>query len=342
MNLESTSGVERGTTVALDDDLPFEQLGHFQVVTRIGRGGMGHIYLGYETALDRWVAIKVLNRELAAVPEFVRLFRAEATAAAKLIHPHVIQIHFIGQDAGHHFFAMQYVDGISLARLLLRRRLSVGEALCVAEQALAGLGAAHALGMVHRDIKPGNIVLDEVHKRALLADFGLVKSLENAVALESTDTVVGTANYVSPEQGNAEPVDARSDLYSFGVVLYEMLAGQVPFKGSTSSMTILKHIHEPLPRLARVAPQIPKSLAAVVDKLLAKHPDERYQTVDEVVGALKALSGARIWPGVKADPKLHSAGKEAASAMQASPQKSVITIARGLAARLGSAVQPMR
>src|SRR5258708_416670 len=243
MNLESTGGVECGTTVALEDDLPFEQLGHFQVVTRIGRGGMGDVYLGYETALDRWVAIKVLNRELADVPQYVRLFRAEATAAAKLIHPHVIQVHFIGQDAGHHFFAMQYVDGISLARLLARRWLSVGEALCVAEQALAGLGAAHALGMVHRDIKPADIVLDEVHKRVLLADFGLVKSLEDAAFLESTDTVVGTANYISPEQGNAEPVDVRSDLYSFGVVLCEWLPGGVRDQGAAPAVWYLRKQH---------------------------------------------------------------------------------------------------
>jgi serine/threonine-protein kinase len=126
------------------------------------------------------------------------------------------------------------------------------------------------------------------------------------------------------------------------VVLYEMLAGRVPFKGSTSSTTILKHVHEPPPRLAKIAPQIPGPLAAVVDKLLAKHPDERYQTVDEVVAAVRPLTGERIWPGVRGDPKLHSAGKEAASAMQALPRKSVITIVRGLAARLGSAVQPMR
>jgi serine/threonine protein kinase len=188
--------------------------------------------------------------------------------------------------------------------------------------------------MVHRDIKPGNIILDDVHKRVLLADFGLVKSLEDAVALESTDTVVGTANYVSPEQGNAEPVDARSDLYSFGVVLYEMLAGKVPFKGSTSSMTILKHVHEPPPRLAKIAPQIPRPLTAVVDKLLAKHPDERYQTVDEVVAAVKSLPGERIWPVLKGDPHSPSAGVEEPIDLRASPSRSVVTAARGLAARL--------
>ena len=322
---------------SLNEGLPFEQLGHFQVVTRIACGGMGEVYLGYETALDRWVAIKVLNRQLADVPEYVRLFRAEATAAAKLIHPHVVQVHFIGQDAGHHFFAMEYVDGVSLARLLARRRLSVGEALCVAEQALAGLGAAHALGMVHRDVKPGNIILDRVQKRVLLADFGLAKSGDEAEVPVATDAIVGTANYVSPEQGDGQPADARSDLYSFGVVLYEMLAGQLPLKGSTSSMTMTKHVYEKPPRLAKVASHVPKTLGAVVDKLLAKHPDERFQTVDQVLAAVHSVREPRSWPALQTSPESLSTGTDMETRKSTSRQTSVVAAALGLAARLGLA-----
>ena len=139
---------------------------------------MGDVYRGYERALDRHVAIKVLPADRARSQDFVMRFKAEATAAAKLVHPNIIQIYFIGEDAGHHFFAMQYVEGESLADLLHRRgKLSVDDALAIVEQALAGLSAAHEQGMVHRDIKPGNILLDSRNRRAILADFGLVKSI---------------------------------------------------------------------------------------------------------------------------------------------------------------------
>src|SRR5579863_1205987 len=159
----------------LDSAVPFARLGHYEILGRLGQGGMGEVYLGYERDLDRKVAVKVLPSDLARNSEFVRRFKAEASAAARLIHPHVVQIFLIGEDAGHHYFSMQYVAGESLAGLLHRRKkLAVDETLSLIEQILSGLGAAHKMGLVHRDIKPGNVLLDREQGRALLGDFGLV------------------------------------------------------------------------------------------------------------------------------------------------------------------------
>src|SRR5262249_17370289 len=155
------SGVDPGKRAgdpkspAEDETLPFKALGHYEIISRLGEGGMGEVYLGYEKALDRWVAIKVLPAKLARDSDLIRRFRAEATAAAKLVHPNIIQIYYIGEDAGHHFFAMQFVDGVSLAGLLKGRRLTLDESLAIIEEVLSGLAAAHKLGFVHRDIKPG-------------------------------------------------------------------------------------------------------------------------------------------------------------------------------------------
>jgi WD40 repeat protein/serine/threonine protein kinase len=287
-----------------DVSLPFTRLGHYEIVARIGRGGMGDVYRAYERKLDRQVAIKVLPAELARSEDFVRRFKAEATAAAKLIHPNIIQIHSIDEDAGHHFFVMQFVEGESLADLLHRRgKLSVDDTLPIVEQALAGLGAAHEQGMVHRDIKPGNILLDTRHRRALLADFGLVKSLESsATGHTATGVVMGTVDYISPEQGRGQTVDARSDLYSMGILLYQMLAGRLPFEADNPTALIFQHVYEQAPPLAKVAPDVPVALASVIEKLLAKSPADRHQTADAVLADLRAFRTGQPLPSRRASP----------------------------------------
>src|SRR5262249_39004383 len=196
-----------------------------------------------------------------------------------------IQIHSIDEDAGHHFFVMQFVEGESLADLLHRRgKLSVEETLAIVEQALAGLAAAHDKGMVHRDIKPGNILLDGHNRRALLADFGLVKSLEtSATGHTATGVVMGTVDYISPEQGRGQTVDGRSDLYSMGVLLYQMLAGRLPFEADNPTALIFQHVYEQPPPLAKTAAHVPIALVSIVEKLLAKLPADRHQTADEVL-----------------------------------------------------------
>jgi serine/threonine protein kinase/WD40 repeat protein len=285
--------------------LPFTRLAHYEIVGRIGHGGMGDVYRGYERSLEREVAIKVLPAELARSEEFVRRFRTEATAVAKLNHPNIVPIHFIGEDQGHHFYAMQFVEGQSLADLLARRgRLSVEEALPIVEQALAGLSAAHERGMVHRDIKPGNILLDRLSRRALLADFGLVKSLEASVTGHTaTGVIMGTVDYISPEQARGQAVDGRSDLYSTGVLLYQMLAGRLPFEADSPTALIFKHVYEQPAPLTATAPQVPEALVSVIEKLLAKSPADRHQTAEEVLADLRAFRAGQPLPSRRAGPQ---------------------------------------
>ncbi|MGO8752474.1 MAG: protein kinase domain-containing protein [Thermoguttaceae bacterium] len=199
--------------------LPFARLGHFRILCRIGRGGMGDVYRGYDDTLDRPVAVKVLPSELARDEDFVRRFHAEATAAAKIAHPNVVPIYFIGEDRGCHFFAMQLVDGESLAaRLERQKRLPVGDAIRLIEQCLAGLEAAHNAGLIHRDIKPANILLDGVTGRALLVDFGLARRMGQSERLTATGVIMGTVDYIAPEQARGHAVDGRADLYALGVL----------------------------------------------------------------------------------------------------------------------------
>ena len=296
MSDDSRSTVEQKTSQGADnsptgrDELPFTRLGHYEVVGWIGHGGMGDVYRGYERTLDRTVALKVLPAELSREPEFVRRFYAEASAAARVVHPHVIQIHFIGEDAGHHFFAMQYVDGESLDALLTRRgKLTLVETLLILEQVLSGLSAAHRQGLIHRDIKPGNILLDRVHQRALLADFGLVKSLAALEGRTATGIVMGTVDYIAPEQGRGQPVDHRVDLYAVGVLIHQLLCGRLPFTGDSPTSVIFQHVYERPPSLCELVSDVPATLGAVVAKLMAKSRESRHASADAVLADIQAI-----------------------------------------------------
>ena len=272
------------------ESLPFEQLGHYRIVARIGRGGMGDVYQGYDQPLDRYVAIKVLPAELARDAEFVRRFQAEATAAAKVAHPNVVPVYFIGQDAGHHFFAMQFITGESLARRLAgQRRLPLDEVLTIAQDCLAGLQAAHAHHLVHRDVKPGNVLLDEQTGRAVLVDFGLVRAAGQGNQLTATGVVMGTVDYIAPEQARGLKVDGRADIYSLGVLLYQSLAGRLPFVADSPTTMMFQHAYEePFP-LLEAAPDLPPTIAAIIARMMAKQPDERYATCADVLADIRAF-----------------------------------------------------
>lgn len=268
-------------------DLPFATLGHYEIVSWIGQGAMGDVYLGYEGALDRRVALKVLPLELGRNAEFMRRFRAEATAAAGLVHPNIIPIYYIGEDQSRLFFAMQYVEGESLESLLAREnRLTAEQAMPIVKQVLSALEAAHRQGLIHRDVKPGNILLDRVTGQALVADFGLVKALGSGPQGQTaTGMIIGTADYMAPEQARGKPVDARSDLYALGVVMYRMLSGRLPFTAESPLALSFKHVYEPAPAL----PETLGSLAVVVARLLEKAPDDRYQSAESVLDDLRLL-----------------------------------------------------
>lgn len=270
------------------------RIGTFELEQLIGQGGMGDVYRGYDRALRRPVAVKVLPDELARKPGTLERFQAEASAIALLNHPHVIPIYHVGEDAGRHFFVMPFVDGESLAERLSRcGRVPIGEAVKILLDVLAGLQAAHEQGLVHRDVKPGNVLLHRETGRAVVADFGLVKSLTGSVSRTATGLVIGTVDYMSPEQGRGAGVDLRSDLYSAGVMLYQLLAGRLPFSADSPTAMIFQHVYErPVP-LIGVVSDVPYPLWMIVARLLAKRPAARYQSARAVSDDLEAFLAGR-------------------------------------------------
>jgi serine/threonine protein kinase len=277
-----------------EGQLPFEMLGHYKIIECIGHGGMGDVYKAYEEPLGRFVAIKVLPAELSRQKDFVKRFQVEAAAIAQLDHPNVVRIYYCGSVNGHYFFVMQYVEGESLAEILSRRgKLSVNESLPIIKQCLAGLGAVHQRGLIHRDIKPGNILIDRQSRKALLTDFGIVKSDMSEAHLTVTGSIVGTVDCIAPEQARGSKIDCRADLYAVGILMYQMLSGKLPFTATSATSMMFQHAYEPPPPLSQVAATVPAELAEIVMKLLAKNPDDRYQSADDVLNALEQIDSTR-------------------------------------------------
>jgi eukaryotic-like serine/threonine-protein kinase len=278
-------------------------LSHYRIVSKIGAGGMGEVYLAEDTRLGRKVALKILSAELTRNEDRVRRFEQEARAASALSHPNILTIFDIGKEDSTHFIATEFIEGQTLRSGLTRVRMKIGEVLDIAVQAAGALAAAHSAGIIHRDIKPENIMVrpDGLVK---ILDFGLAKLIEQApsadsgartIAKANTDpgTVMGTAAYMSPEQARGKPVDARTDIFSLGVVVYEMIAGRAPFEGETASHVIVSILEkEPAP-LTRSSPDAPSELERIVTKALAKDKDERYQTVKDLLIDLKRLKQRR-------------------------------------------------
>lgn len=273
---------------------PPEKLGQYRICERIGGGGMGDVYKAIDEGLNRTVAVKVLPVELARHPDFVRRFRAEATAIARLRHPNIVQVFACGEDAGRHYYVMQFVPGQSLAGLLGQRlKLGIDETLRIIGQCLSGLATAHHEGLVHRDIKPGNILLDAEQGQALVADFGLVKTTNGSENLTATGVIMGTVDYLSPEQARGLKVDCRSDLYSVGALAYRMLSGQLPFDSDTPTGMIFQHAFEQPKPLSDIAPEVPEALTGIVMRLLDKVPDNRYPSAESLLTALDDFQAGR-------------------------------------------------
>jgi eukaryotic-like serine/threonine-protein kinase len=252
----------------------------------LGSGGMARVYLAHDELLDRKVALKTLREEHARDEEFAERFRREARSAASLSHPHIVQVYDYGeQQNGLSYIAMEYVSGGTLGDLLLRDgALGCEEAARLASQVAEALGFAHERGVIHRDVKPQNVLLTTAGE-AKVADFGIAR-VASSSAISRTSTVLGTATYISPEQAMGEPVGPASDLYSLGVVLYEMLTGRVPFEAQTPVGVAMRHVHES-PRPARELNHgVPEGMDAVVMRLLAKRAEDRYGNACELVGDL--------------------------------------------------------
>ena len=272
------------------DSLKPQALGSYRLVRRIGAGGMGDVYEAYETALDRRVAVKVLPDDLAQQEDFIKRFRREATAAGSLTHPNIVSVHYFGQEHGQYYFVMQYVPGQSLAaRLAQQPPLTVDEKLDIFEQCLAGLAAAHQAGLIHRDIKPANILLNSHTGQAMLADFGLVKSTSSTTRMTITGVVLGTVDYLAPEQAMGRKLDGRADLYSLGVVVYQLLSGRLPFESRTPGELTYQHAYETPPPLWQVAPNSPAPLVRIIERLMAKDPAERYPTAVDVLADVRSF-----------------------------------------------------
>src|SRR5919109_1868174 len=257
-------------------------IGHrFRLEERIGSGGMSSVYRALDETLQRQVAIKLMNREIATDSDQLERFRREARAVAQLNHPHVVTVIDAGEDEGAPYIVFEYVEGETLKDRIRRNgRLPVAEAVAYAIEIARALECAHSHRLVHRDVKPQNVLIDP-DGRAKVTDFGIARSLE-AQGLTDTGRVLGTTDYVSPEQAMGEDVDERSDVYSLGVVLYEMLTGDVPFQAETQVGVAMKHVNEPLPDVQRRRPEISAALAAVVERATAKETQKRHQSVSEM------------------------------------------------------------
>ena len=278
-----------------------DKISHYRILDRLGAGGMGEVYLAEDMKLGRKVAIKILSEEYTTNKDRLQRFEQEASAASNLNHPNILTIHEVGTDNGRHYIATEYIDGLTLRRKALASPMEIPEILDIAVQVASALEEAHAAGIVHRDIKPDNIMIRR-NGYAKVLDFGLAKLTETVDRSPSdaeaatrvyvqTDAgvVMGTSHYMSPEQARGKPVDARSDIWSLGVVIYELVAGRTPFEGETSTDVIVGITQKEPPPLARYAPNVPAELEWIVMKALRKDREERYQTIKELLTDLRRL-----------------------------------------------------
>jgi len=274
---------------------PGEKLSRYHLREPLGSGGMSCVYLAYDPVLDREVAIKILPAELARDPVLRERFHEEARALGGVEHPNLIRIFSVGQEGPISYYSMELITGMSLKEVLAAAgRLTVGEALAVMGQVLRALEAVHRAGIVHRDLKPGNIMLD-ASGRVVLMDFGLARRAERQ-DLTVAGAVLGTPEYMSPEQARGEKADERSDLYSVGVMLYEALAGHPPFGGKDTIAILRQHVQAPVPSLRGAAPGTPTELERIIVRLLAKKPSERYPHVAELLEDLGKLAPEDFQP----------------------------------------------
>ena len=256
----------------------------YEVLEKIGTGGMSVVYRAKDHKLNRFVAIKVLKQEFSDNASFVSKFRVEAQAAAGLMHPNIVNVYDVGEEKGINYIVMELVDGITLKKYIEKKsRLSVKEAISIAIQVSMGLQAAHHARIIHRDIKPQNIIISKDGK-VKITDFGIAKA---ATSNTITSNVMGSVHYTSPEQARGGYSDERSDIYSLGITIFEMLTGRVPFNGETTVAIAIKHIQSPMPSPREFVPDIPVSVEQIVLKCCEKSPDRRYQNMESLIADLK-------------------------------------------------------
>lgn len=305
------------------NDLTGRILDDFQLVRRIGQGGMGQVYLARQLSLKRQVAVKILRTDLAANFTALQRFQNEAEAVASITHANIVQVYAIGHADGLHYMALEYVEGRNLRDYLIRKGPPEAPiAINIMRQVAAALQRAHELGFVHRDVKPENILLTRKGE-VKVADFGLSRcfSGEQPLHITQSGVTMGTPLYMSPEQVQGHTVDPRSDIYSFGVTSYHMLAGEPPFKGQTPFEVALQHVQtEPVP-LSDVRPDLPADLCAIVARMMMKKPEERYQSAREVLRDLTRLKEGL--PSIVAQAALAQSASSTSTPIQSSPSAAI-------------------
>lgn len=258
----------------------------YQIIKSIGEGGMANVYLAYDTILDRNVAVKVLRGDLATDEKFVRRFQREALSASSLSNPNIVEVYDVGEDNGEYYIVMEYVEGKHLKNLLKKRgKLTVPEVVDIVLQITSGLSVAHDSYIIHRDIKPQNILILD-NGLVKITDFGIAVAM-NATQLTQTNSVMGSVHYLPPEQASGKGATLQSDIYSIGILMYELLTGKLPFKGDNAVEIALKHLKEPMPSIRDEMPEIPQSVENIILKATAKNPKNRYADAREMHEDLK-------------------------------------------------------
>ena len=258
----------------------------YEIIRSIGEGGMANVYLAFDTILNRNVAVKILRGDLANDDKFVRRFQREAISASSLNHPNIVEVYDVGEDSGKYFIVMEYLEGETLKSLIKRRgALTLSEVIDIMLQLTSGLACAHDSYIIHRDIKPQNVVILE-DGTVKITDFGIAMALNNN-ELTQTNSVMGSVHYLPPEQANGNGATVQSDIYSAGILMYELLTGKIPFKGENAVEIAIKHMKEAIPSVCELNPEIPQSVENVILKACAKNPKNRYKSAMEMHDDLK-------------------------------------------------------
>ena len=258
----------------------------YEIIKSIGEGGMANVYLAFDTILEREVAVKVLRGDLADDEKFIRRFQREANSASSLRHPNIVEMYDVGEDNGKYFIVMEYVDGKTLKGLIKKRGpLNLSESIDIMLQLTSGIACAHQSYIIHRDIKPQNVMILE-DGRVKITDFGIAMALNNN-ELTQTNSVMGSVHYLPPEQASGSGSTIKSDIYSLGILMFELLTGRVPFKGENAVEIAIKHMKDQIPSVCKFNSSIPQSVENIILKACAKNPKNRYESVSEMYEDLK-------------------------------------------------------
>jgi eukaryotic-like serine/threonine-protein kinase len=263
--------------------------GRYELQELVGSGGMSNVFRAYDRLLERSVAIKVLHEQFSRDADYVERFRREARSVAQLAHPHIVTVIDRGDENGRQYIVFEYIEGENLKALVADGALPVDEAVEYGLQVASALDFAHKRGLVHRDVKPQNVLLNE-EGQAKVTDFGIARSLDVQGGTE-TGTVLGTSDYIAPEQARGDQVDQKTDIYSLGAVLYELLTGEVPYEGDNFVVVAMRHVNDPVPSVLDRRPDVPYRLDHAVRRAMAKEPEDRFPSMEDLIGELEACLG---------------------------------------------------